>query len=81
MDKNASLNVIGQLRKSIQDRHAEIVAQNEIIARLELSGQDAREARAIRAQLWLSQETDRAEIERLEDINKQEAQRQRGSAE
>jgi hypothetical protein len=71
MSASYSLNVIGQLRKRIEERQFEVVAQNEVVARLELSGQDAREARAIRAQLWLSQEADRAEIERLEEMNKQ----------
>jgi hypothetical protein len=44
---------------------------NEIIARLELTDHNAREAWAIRAQLWLSQEAD---LERLEEVNEQEAQ-------
>jgi hypothetical protein len=60
---------IASLRKCIEQAEAEIIAQNEVIAALELSGRDSREARAIRAQLWLSQETDRAALERLVDEN------------
>jgi uncharacterized protein (DUF1330 family) len=56
---------IANLRKRIEHAEAEIIAQNEVIAAVELSGRDSREARAVRAQLWLSQETDRAELKRL----------------
>ena len=58
---------VASLRKRIEQAEAEIIAQNEVIAALELGGRDSREARAIRAQLWVSQEVDRAELARLVD--------------
>jgi hypothetical protein len=64
MDDELTSRII-QLRKRIEQAEAEIIAQNEAIAALELRGRDSRQARAIRAQLWISQETDRAELERL----------------
>jgi len=48
VDRNAQLNPIAQVRNRIQQVEVEIIAQNEIIAVLEQSGRDAREARAIR---------------------------------
>ena len=66
MDENPSRQEqIANLRRRIEQTEAKIIAQNEVIAVLEMSGRDAREARAIRAQLWVSQETDRAELEQL----------------
>jgi hypothetical protein len=73
MDENPSLGELksqrANLRKRIEQVEAGIIAQNEVIAALELRGRDSREARAVRAQLWISQETDRAELERLVDKN------------
>lgn len=63
--RNIQLDAISLLRACILRAEAEIIIQNEVIAALELSGRDAREARAIRARLWLTQEADRAELERL----------------
>jgi hypothetical protein len=68
MDDELTSRII-QLRKRIEQAEAEIIAQNEAIAALELRGRDSRQARAIRAQLWISQETDRAELERLAEGN------------
>jgi hypothetical protein len=68
MDHELTSRII-QLRKRIEQAEAEIIAQNEAIAALELRGRDSRQARAIRAQLWISQETDRAELERLAEGN------------
>ena len=65
MDRTAQLNFIAEVRKRIQQVEAEIIAQNETIAALERSDRDVREARAIRAQLWVSQEVNLAEMERL----------------
>jgi hypothetical protein len=70
MDENSSSDLgdrIASLRRRIDEAEADIIAQNEVIATLELGGRDSREARAVRAQLWVSQETDRAELERLVD--------------
>jgi hypothetical protein len=67
MNQNARLELIARVRERIQEAEAKIIAQNEVIAALEMSGRDSREARAIRAQLWIAQETDRAELERLID--------------
>lgn len=71
MDENSSSGGVAaqieSLRKRIDQAEADIIAQNEVIATLELGGRDSREARAVRAQLWVSQETDRAELERLVD--------------
>ena len=64
---------LAELRRRIEQAEAEIIAQNEVIAALELSGRDAREARAVRAQLWVSQETDRAALEQLIEENDQHA--------
>jgi hypothetical protein len=64
-NRKAQLALVAKVRKRIQEAEAEIIAQNEIIATLERSGRDAREARAVRAQLWLSHEADLAEVERL----------------
>jgi hypothetical protein len=70
MDENPSRQEqVAKLRRRIEQTEAKIIAQNEVIAVLELSGRDAREARAIRAQLWVSQETDRAELEQLTGEN------------
>jgi hypothetical protein len=70
MDENPSRQEkIAKLQRRIEQTEAKIIAQNEVIAVLELSGRDAREARAVRAQLWVSQETDRAELEQLTGKN------------
>jgi hypothetical protein len=63
--RHARESQLASLRSRIEKAEAKIVTQNEVIASLELSGRDSREARAIRAQLWVSQEVDRAELERL----------------
>jgi hypothetical protein len=72
-DRNAQLHRIAEVQKRIEQAEADIIAQNEIIAALEGRGRDAREARAIRAQLWVSQESDIAEMDRLlEEMNSQD---------
>jgi hypothetical protein len=65
IDRNIHLKLIAQLRKRIQQVEADIIAQNETIALLERSGRNARHARAVRAQLWMAQEGDLAEMDRL----------------
>ena len=70
VNRNAQLKLIAQVRKRIQQGEADIIVQNETIAALERSGRDAREARAVRAQLWVAQEADLAEMDRLlEEMN------------
>ena len=64
-DQSNPLGPVAQMREHIRQLEDAIIAQNEVIATLELSGRDARQARAIRAQLWVSQEFDRAELERM----------------
>jgi hypothetical protein len=71
VDHSNQMDPLTQVREHIQQLELAIVAQNEIIATLELGGRDAREARAVRAQLWVSQEVDRAEMDRLLAENKQ----------
>ena len=69
------MKLMAEVRKRIQQLEAEIVTQNETIAALERNGRDAREARAIRAKLWLSHESELAEIERLlEEMSAPESQ-------
>jgi len=57
--------LIADERERIRLVEGEIVAQNECIAALERAGRDARAARAIRASLWIKQESYLAEIDRL----------------
>ena len=64
-DRNAQLKLIAEVQQRIEHVKADLVVQNEIIAALERSGRDAREARAARARLWVSQEADLAEMDRL----------------
>jgi hypothetical protein len=65
VDQSGQLDPLAEVRRRIQQLEAAIVAQNEVIATLELRGRDARKARAVRAGLWISQETDLAEMARL----------------
>jgi hypothetical protein len=51
VDRNAQLGLLTQVRERIQKVEADIIAQNETIATLERTGRDAREAKALRAQL------------------------------
>ena len=67
MDRNAQLKLVAKLRKRFQESEEELIAQNVLIAALERTGDDAKEARAFRAQLWVTQEEDLAEMERLLD--------------
>jgi len=64
-DRNAQLKLIAEVQQRIEHVKADLVVQNEIIAALERSGRDAREARAARARLWVAQEADLAEMDRL----------------
>ena len=64
-DRNAQLKLIAEVQHRIEHVKADLVVQNEIIAALERSGRDAREARAARARLWVAQEADLAEMDRL----------------
>ena len=66
-DRNAQLKLIAEVQQRIEQVKADLVAQNETIAALERNGRDAREARAARARLWVSQEADLAEMDRLLD--------------
>ena len=64
-DRNAQLKLIAEVQLRLEHVKADLVTQNETIAALERSGRDAREARAARARLWVSQEADLAEMDRL----------------
>jgi 3-deoxy-D-arabino-heptulosonate 7-phosphate (DAHP) synthase class II len=64
-DPDAEQDPIAQVRNRIQQLEVEIIDQNEIISTLERIGRDSREARAMRAQLWLSHEAALVEMERL----------------
>ena len=64
-DRNAQLKLIAEVQQRIEHVQAELVTQNETIAALERSGRDAREARAARARLWVSQEAELALMNRL----------------
>jgi hypothetical protein len=57
------LTVLGTVEVILID--GELIAQNILIATLERTGKDARESRALRAQLWVDQEADSNEMEHL----------------
>lgn len=76
IDRNAQLELLAQVQERIRQVEADIIAENEAIAALERAGRDAREARALRARLWISQETNLAERDRLiEDMSTGAARR------